>query len=284
MTILGEARIKPVRVAIIDDSEDVRAMLRFQFSQDERFSVVGEGGDGHEAIAVAERMRPDLMILDQMMPELTGLEAIPKIRRMSPETAIILYTAQDARGDYQAALAAGAIEVLEKIAVGRSFVDQLVDMLAETSAAGRNSTIEVRVGPVSTAAARVWVANTMKIIDAVAAHPEVLGASIPDDVIDLFRTFLEQWRVIAEDGGEFRWVARARPADVERIVSHWAVIDAMTDEQLDELGVAWSPPEGAVFFEALTTGVLEAMDRHEDTKRLAERVGAQWSAYLSEAR
>src|SRR5439155_22492043 len=104
MTILGEARIKPVRVAIIDDSEDVRAMLRFQFSQDERFSVVGEGGDGHEAIAVAERMRPDLMILDQMMPELTGLEAIPKIRRMSPETAIILYTAQDARGDYQAAL------------------------------------------------------------------------------------------------------------------------------------------------------------------------------------
>jgi CheY-like chemotaxis protein len=265
-----------LRVIIVDDTEDIRVLLRLQLAKDARFEVVGEGRDGHEAIALAEAEQPDLVILDQQMPRLRGVDAIPEIRRRAPGAAIVLYTAQTDPATYQSALDAGAVEVLGK--TGPFFVDQLVGALHNRGAT-TGASITVRIGPVGAEAARVWVANTRKIIDAVAAHPEIVGEVIPLDVLDLFRSFLDQWGSVAETTVEFRWVARANAADVSRIVGHWATIDAMTDEQLDELGIHWSPPEGEPFFQALTAGVLEALGRHEETQRLAARLGVQWAAY-----
>lgn len=271
-----EPRVKPVRVAVVDDAEDLRLLLRLQFERDPRFEVVGEATDGRGAIELAAAEEPDLMILDRQMPVLGGLEAAPEIRRVSPHTAIILYTANADPGTYQAALDAGALDVLEK--TGRGLVERLVRTLVDRASA-TDATTEVLVGPVSSSAARVWVENTKQILDAVAVHPEVLARPVPEDILDLFRSLLEQWGALAETTTEFRWVARARSADVRRIVESWAVIDAMTDEQLEHLGIHWSPPEGQPFFQALTTGVLEALRRHEETQRLAARLNEQWAPY-----
>ena len=268
----------PVRVVVVDDTDDVRLLLRLQFRDDPRFEVVGEGADGEQAIELAEAEHPDLIVLDRQMPRLSGVEAIPEIRRRSPETAIVLYTAAADAVAHQAALAAGAVEVLEKTGGDMGFVDRLVGVLLERGS-DTDATVEIHVGPVSGEAARVWVTNTRTIIDAVAAHPEVVGTAIPDDVVELFRSFLIQWGEVAADAEEFRWAARARPADVSRIVEHWATIDRMSDEQLVQLGVHWSPPAGEQFFHALTAGVLEALGRHEETRRLAALLGDQW-AYL----
>jgi DNA-binding NarL/FixJ family response regulator len=278
MPAASDAGTKPVRVVLVDDAEDLRMILRIQFGRDSRFEVVGEAGDGQEAIAVAEREQPDLMILDRQMPVLGGLEAMPEIRAVSPNTAIVLYTANADPGTYQAALDAGALDVLQKAGSGGGLVERLVDTLAERAADGM-ATTDLRVGPVSSQAARVWVANTSKIIEAVAAHPEVIGTPIPEDVLELFRSLLGQWRALAESTDEFRWVAKANPSDVSRIVEHWAEVDAMTDEQLQRLGVHWSPPEGQPFFQALTTGVLDALRRHDESTRLAARVLEQWAPY-----
>ena len=267
-----------VRVIIVDDAEDIRVLLRLQFKRDDRFVVVGEAGDGVEAIEVAEREQPDLVILDRQMPRLGGMEAIPEIRRRAPRASIVLYTANTDPRTYQAALDAGAIEVLDKVGASRGFVDQLVGAVLDRATAAA-AKIDVRVGPVSSRAVRVWVENTRKIIDAVAAHPEVVGETIPDDVIDLFRSFLNDWDVIAANTEEFTWEARANPDDVSRIVTYWAVIDAMTDEQLEQLSISWAPTEGESFFQALTTGVLEALERHEETQQLAARLDEQWAAY-----
>jgi CheY-like chemotaxis protein len=267
----------PVRVVVVDDLADVRLLLRLQFARDERFDVVGEGADGLEAISLADRLRPDLMVLDRQMPKLGGVEAIPEIRRRSPETGIILYTAQSDAGTQQAALAAGALDVFDKSAgLAMGFVDHLVGVLV---ARGDDpaATVDVRVGPVSAAAARVWVANTKTIIDAVAAHPEVLEQPVPPDVLELFSSFLDQWGAVARDADEFRWAARARPDDVFRIVTHWADIDRLSDGDLRRLGIHWSPPEGEPFFHALTSGVLDALRRHDETRRLAARLGDQWA-------
>src|SRR5438552_4517298 len=204
MSTIDEVRTKPLRVVVVDDTEDIRVLLRIQFQQDRRFEVVGEAGDGREAIAVAEAEQPDLMILDLCMPVLGGLDAIPEIRIRSPKTAIVIYTAQGDPRSYPAALDAGALEMLEKVAPGRGFVERLVSALTQYEDEER--TMEVRVGPVSAAAARVWIENTTKIIDAVASRPDVLGAEIPDDVIDVFRSFLAQWHAIAESTDQFRWV------------------------------------------------------------------------------
>lgn len=267
---------RPLRVVIVDDVADVRLLLRVQFDFDERFDVVGEGADGEDAIRLARELQPDLLVLDRNMPRLGGIEAIEGVREAAPDTAVVLYTAVADAAVYHAALAAGALDVLDK-AAGPQFVDELTTKLLDrTGDAG--STVEVRVGPVSGAAARVWIANSTKILDAVVAHPgEVF---VPADALDLFRSLLAEWEQAASGAEEFVWVARVERSEISRIVEQWAVLDAMDDEQLHRLGVHWSPPEGTPFFEALTTGVLQALERHEETRRLAARLGRKWAADL----
>src|SRR5687768_4414011 len=104
----------PLRVVLVDDAADIRMLLRLQLRRDARFVVVGEGADGLEAIELAERLQPDLMVLDRQMPVLGGVEAIDRIRRVSPGTAVVLYTATSDDETQHAALAAGALTVVDK--------------------------------------------------------------------------------------------------------------------------------------------------------------------------
>lgn len=267
---------RPIRVVIVDDVEDVRVLLRMQFSLDGRFEVVGEGCDGREAIDLARELQPDLLVLDRNMPDLDGVSAIAPVREQSPGTAIVLYTAASDVATHHAALAAGALDVIHK-AGGPDLVDDLTTRILDR-ASEREGTLEMRVGPVPGDAARIWIANTKSIIAAVAAHPEVVEVS--PEALDLFRSLLDEWQVLADGAGDFVWVARAHPEDASRLIEEWATIDAMTDEQLAVLGVTWSPPEGQPFFEALTSGVLSALGRHEETQRLASRLTDQFSSYL----
>src|SRR5437660_12749258 len=101
-----------VTVAIVDDEPDMRHLLRLTFQFDERFQLVGEASNGKEAIALVEREHPKLIILDRQMPVLGGMEALPEIRRVSPESIVVLYTAAADVGTYQAAVGAGALAVL----------------------------------------------------------------------------------------------------------------------------------------------------------------------------
>ena len=264
-----------VKVAIVDDLADVRLLLRVLFESDDRFELVGEARNGVEAIELAERMSPDVIVLDRQMPVMGGVEALPEIRRRAPRAAVVLYTAGADDHTAQAALAAGALQVLDKAGAATSFVDDLATVLLGHWA-GPDADVEIRVGPVTSAAARVWVENTSKIIAAVRARPDVLEEAVPDDVLDLFESFLEEWAAVAADTEVFRWVARADVAQVQRLVEHWAAMDRMSDEQLEALGVHWSPPEGAPFFRALTAGVLDAIAAREGMRQLADTLSRQW--------
>lgn len=266
----------PLRVVIVDDVDDVRAVLRLQFRLDERFEVVGEGADGYQAIDLARDLQPDLLVLDRNMPRLGGLEAIPQVRDVAPATAIVLYTAAADKALFHDALTAGALDVLEKAAASDDFVERFTQKLLDRAGHDDNA-LEVRVGPVTGSAARTWIANSKSICQAVAAHADMLDVS--KETLDLFLTLLDEWQEVAQDADEFLWVARASAEDVTGIINQWAVIDGMTDEQIEELGVHWSPPEGQPFFEALTTGVLRALERQEETKRLAEHLEQQWAPW-----
>jgi DNA-binding NarL/FixJ family response regulator len=266
---------RQVRVAIVDDNDDIRLLLRLSFRSDQRFTIVGEGVNGEEAIALAEREQPDLMVLDRQMPVLGGVEALPSIRASSPRTAVVLYTAGSDTGTYQAALSAGAVDVLDKTGDG-AIVDRLAEILVGHWV-DEAATVEVRVGPVASEAAQAWVANTTCILTAIRAHPEVLPAPVPDDVLDLFDRFLQSWGDLANERAEFSWVARTSPDEIQRLVEYWAAVDRMSDEALATLGCTWSPPEGQPFFKALTTGVLEALEAHADSRALARVLAEQWS-------
>jgi hypothetical protein len=206
-----------------------------------------------------------------------GVEAIPWIRAQAPRTAIVLYTAGGDAGAYQAALAAGAVDVLEKAAAGPSLVDAMARVLLDHWASPE-ADVEVRLGPVAASAARAWVANTSLIVAALRAHPEVLGDAVPSHVLDVFDHFLESWRAMAATADDFYWVARASSADVLRLVEHWALIDRMSDEQLQALGCHWAPKEGEPFFHALTAAVLDAIATREEMQELVKVLARQWPA------
>jgi CheY-like chemotaxis protein len=78
-------------VLIVDDSPIVRRTVCSALRSD-GFAVCGEANDGQEAIDLAEKLSPDLIILDLSMPVMNGLQAAPVLRKLVPKSPIILYT------------------------------------------------------------------------------------------------------------------------------------------------------------------------------------------------
>ena len=103
-----------VDVVVVDDADDVRAMVALQLRLSRRFDVVGEGGSGVDAIALAARHRPALMLLDASMPDMDGLEALPPILRASPSTKVVMFSGFAGPVLETAARALGAAGFLEK--------------------------------------------------------------------------------------------------------------------------------------------------------------------------
>ena len=86
----------PVRILIVDDHEVVRIGLRAMIAtRGGEWQVCGEAGDGIAAVTQARQLTPDVVILDLEMPLMNGLEAAREIRRVSPLTKIILFSADE---------------------------------------------------------------------------------------------------------------------------------------------------------------------------------------------
>jgi two-component system invasion response regulator UvrY len=85
----------PVRVVLADDRSELRATVRIALELAGGFDIVGEAGTGTEAIAVAREKQPDLLLLDVLMPGMTGLEAMPYIANVAPRTKVVILTAID---------------------------------------------------------------------------------------------------------------------------------------------------------------------------------------------
>jgi len=104
-----------IRVAVVDDSSFVRAALARIIESDARFEVVGQASDGASAIALCERVRPDVVTMDYNMPGMTGDEVVRQILSRAP-TPIVMVSAHTTEGASAtvAALAAGAIDVVAK--------------------------------------------------------------------------------------------------------------------------------------------------------------------------
>ena len=106
----------PIRVVVAEDSLTVRKRLVEVLSDDPDLEVVAEAADGREAIEAVERLRPDVVTLDMMMPVMTGVAAAEYIMAYCP-TPILVVSASTNRGELfrtYDALAAGAIDVLDK--------------------------------------------------------------------------------------------------------------------------------------------------------------------------
>lgn len=110
------------RILIADDHAILRSGLRLLIDAQPNLHVIGEAGDGDEALALARKLRPDLILLDLSMPEGDGLSAIPKLRAEVPQARILVLTMHDDATHLRQALDAGASGYVLKNAVDQELL------------------------------------------------------------------------------------------------------------------------------------------------------------------
>jgi DNA-binding NarL/FixJ family response regulator len=121
---------------IVDDHEVVREGLRLSLSRAPNIRVIGEAADGKSAIALAERRRPDIVIMDVRMPEMDGLEATKVLGERNPDIPVLIFTAYSERSLLSRGLDSGAkgyilkeaphqtlVRAIEKVSAGDVYVD-----------------------------------------------------------------------------------------------------------------------------------------------------------------
>lgn len=113
-----------VRVVLVDDTRDLRDLLKIVLTR-AGFEVVGEAGDGAEAIEAVRRHTPDLVLLDLSMPVMDGLTALPFVRELVPEACIVVFSGFGADSLADRAIAAGADAYLEKGLSAKRMVERI---------------------------------------------------------------------------------------------------------------------------------------------------------------
>ena len=98
-----------IRVLLVDDHAVVRQGLRMFIEMQEDMEVVGEGANGSEAVALAARLKPDVILLDLLMPQMDGVEATRRIRENDPQARVLILTSFGEDDRVFPAIRAGAI-------------------------------------------------------------------------------------------------------------------------------------------------------------------------------
>jgi DNA-binding NarL/FixJ family response regulator len=137
---------------IADDHEVVREGLRLALSRAPGIRVIGEAVDGRSAVALTDRRRPDVVIMDLRMPDMDGLEATEEVLQRAPGTAVLIFTAYGERSLLQRGLESGArgyilketphetlLRAIGKVAAGETFIDPV--LMPEFVAAGSQQDI-----------------------------------------------------------------------------------------------------------------------------------------------
>jgi len=103
-----------LRVLVVDDHALFRRGLQMVLRQEPDIDVVGEAGDGHEAVAKAQEFMPDVILMDVRMPKRSGIDATQKIKELLPHVKILMLTISDDEADLFEAIKAGASGYLLK--------------------------------------------------------------------------------------------------------------------------------------------------------------------------
>jgi DNA-binding NarL/FixJ family response regulator len=106
--------MRQTRVLLADDHTLIRAGLRLVVDQEPEFTVVGEAADGRQAVALAQQLKPDIVVMDVGMPGLNGIEACRQIRENLPDTQVVMLSMHSDEGYVLRALKAGARAYLLK--------------------------------------------------------------------------------------------------------------------------------------------------------------------------
>lgn len=122
----GSRPPRRVRVVLADDNRLFREMLTAVLGADERIEIVGQAGDGAEAVSLALALRPDVVLMDVYMPRMDGIEATRRIRSELRSTRVLILSASPLPEDRRRAREVGAAAYLTKGSAATALVDELL--------------------------------------------------------------------------------------------------------------------------------------------------------------
>ncbi|HVB07972.1 MAG TPA: response regulator transcription factor [Candidatus Acidoferrales bacterium] len=117
-----KAANRRIRILIADDHSLIRKRVRSTLEEHPRFEVCGEATDGAKAIEAAQKLKPDVVVLNVTMPVLSGFEAAREIRATVPESAIVILSSHADRRFIDEAKRIGARAYVAKTEVGKALV------------------------------------------------------------------------------------------------------------------------------------------------------------------
>lgn len=117
--------LQKLRILLADDHEMIRHGVRLLIEKEAGWEVCGEAVDGRKAVALAETLKPDVVVMDIGMPELNGLDAARQIKRALPKTEVLIFTAEESEQLIHDVFAAGARSYILKSDVGGHLVAAL---------------------------------------------------------------------------------------------------------------------------------------------------------------
>jgi len=115
-------------VVICDDQDAFRRLVAIVLSLEPRIEVVGEASNGRDVIVLAANLQPNVLLLDIAMPDMDGLEALPRVREASPATQVVMLTGLTTASVRERAIAGGASAFIEKGIDINELGDRIVDI------------------------------------------------------------------------------------------------------------------------------------------------------------
>ena len=126
---------RPLSVVLIDDSADLRLLIRLAMDQSAEFELVAEAGDGRAGVEAARGSQPDLVLLDIAMPVMDGLQALTLIREECPSAIVVVLSSfGNASGLPKQAAALGAHGFLRKGSSASRLLDELSSVVGSVTA------------------------------------------------------------------------------------------------------------------------------------------------------
>jgi two-component system, NarL family, response regulator NreC len=121
-----------IRIVVVDDHAVVRSGLRMLLEAEDDIEVVGEAGNTHDAVFEVRAQKPDVILLDVVMPGESGIEATPKLLHEAPDTKILMLSMQDDPRYVREAFAAGASGYVLKEAADAEVVSAIREVASGT--------------------------------------------------------------------------------------------------------------------------------------------------------
>ena len=119
----------PIRILVIDDHTLFRRGLTALLTRDARIAVVGDAADTGEALRRVHELQPDIILLDNHLPGVRGVDALPALRDAAPQARVLMLTVSEDEGDLGAALRGGAIGYLLKTMEGEAVIAAIVSAM-----------------------------------------------------------------------------------------------------------------------------------------------------------